>query len=70
MSTFDIGDRIRLSASFIDIAGAASDPTEVTVKHRAPSGTVVSEVYDGGAGNVQRGGAGERAFEVRGSQFP
>lgn len=40
-STFDIGDRVRLKASFSD-EGAAVDPTSVTCTVRAPDGALTS----------------------------
>lgn len=43
--TFDIGDLVRLSAEFRDIAGALVDPSTVTFKVKPPGGDVVAYVY-------------------------
>jgi hypothetical protein len=40
LSTYDIGDKVRLSAVFTTTAGAFIDPTLVTFKVRDPSGNV------------------------------
>lgn len=55
---FDVGDQVRLTATFTDTASAPSDPSEVTLRHRDPAGNVAAEIYNGGAGNVVRDGAG------------
>lgn len=45
INVFDTGDKVRLSAAFTDISGAAQDPGGVTFKIRAPDGTTTSYVY-------------------------
>lgn len=45
ISIFQVGDKIRLSAQFSDINGAASDPGGVLCKVREPSGTVTTYTY-------------------------
>lgn len=39
MSDFDIGDQIRLSVAFTDLAGTAADPTTVVCTVRKPDNT-------------------------------
>jgi hypothetical protein len=43
-NTYDLGDLIRVSAAFAS-AGAAIDPTAVTVKYRAPVAGTTTLVY-------------------------
>lgn len=44
---YDIGDKTRLSVTFLNIAGAVADPTTVTLKLRTPAPASVesSHVY-------------------------
>ena len=44
MSSYINGDTIRLSATFT-VDGAATDPTTVTLRVKAPSGTVAAYTY-------------------------
>lgn len=48
-NTYDVGDLIRVSAAFTS-GGDAIDPTTVTAKVKAPTGTITTLVYgvDGG----------------------
>jgi hypothetical protein len=41
----DIGDGVRLTGTFTDIAGAAADPTAVTFRMKEPDDTVTVYVY-------------------------
>jgi hypothetical protein len=45
--TYNIGDLLRIRATFTDIAGAVADPTNVTLKVKAPSGTITTYTYPG-----------------------
>jgi hypothetical protein len=42
---YDIGDMIRLSGSFTNSAGTATDPTTVTLKVKDPSGNIDTYTY-------------------------
>lgn len=42
MTTYDIGDEVRLSVAFTDAAGAAADPTTVTCTVRKPDGSTLT----------------------------
>jgi len=42
---YDIGDLVRLSATFTDTAGALTDPTATTFSIKVPSGTVTTYTY-------------------------
>lgn len=46
IKTYDVGDLARLQAQFADENNAATDPTTVTLKVRAPGGTVTTYVYE------------------------
>lgn len=63
-NTFDVGDRLRLKAAFTDESDAGSDPSEVTIKHRDPSGNVAMESYNAGAGNVVKDSTGNYHFDL------
>lgn len=41
-ATYDIGDRVRITASFVNSAGTPTNPTAVTVTVRKPDGQTVS----------------------------
>lgn len=42
---FDVGDAVRCSAGFKNLAGTAIDPTTVSVSVKKPDGTVETKVY-------------------------
>lgn len=42
---YDIGDLVRLTGTFTDLAGVATDPTGITCSIRLPSGTVTTLTY-------------------------
>lgn len=42
---YDIGDTRRLTATFTNLAGAATDPTTVTFKVKVPDGTITTYIY-------------------------
>lgn len=42
MVACDIGDLVQLSAAFVNAAGAATDPTAVTLAIRDPTGALVT----------------------------
>ena len=41
-NTYDMGDLVRVSVIFKNIAGTVTDPTTVTLKYRNPAGTVTA----------------------------
>ena len=45
MSQYDIGDKVRLTATFKNLNNIEADPTAVTLKVRDPSGTETSYAY-------------------------
>lgn len=53
-NAYEVGDRVRLTATFTDEDDALTDPTEVTIRVQDPSGNEASDTYNGGAGNVTR----------------
>lgn len=42
---YDVGDTVRLKATFKDIGGTASDPTTITLRVKDPSGNIDSYTY-------------------------
>ena len=45
MAVFDVGDLVRVTASFIDAAGSTADPASVYCKYKHPSATTGSFAY-------------------------
>lgn len=46
VNSYDLGDQVRLTASFTNSDGTAIDPTVITVKYAAPDGSVTDLTYD------------------------
>lgn len=44
-TTYDVGDLVRVTATFTNLEGTASDPEGVSVRVRQPDGTVTTLVY-------------------------
>jgi hypothetical protein len=67
--SYTIGDQSRLSAAFATAAGAAVDPTVVTLKIKAPppTSTVTTHVY-GTDANVIKDSTGNYHYDVTLSQ--
>ena len=42
MTTYDVGDRVRIEASFTNLSGTAADPTTVAVTVTTPGRTTVT----------------------------
>lgn len=43
MNTYDIGDQVRLTATFKNRSGSPADPTTVTFTYQKPGGPVISD---------------------------
>lgn len=43
---YDIGDVVRISAAFKNMAKVLVDPTTITLEIKNPSGTIITWVYD------------------------
>jgi hypothetical protein len=65
--SYTIGDQSRLSAAFATAAGAAVDPTVVTLKIKTPALTVTSHVY-GTDANVIKDSTGNFHYDLTLSQ--
>ena len=52
-STFDIGDVVRISSTFLSTAGTAADPTTVYFAYENPAGVSYSTTYTGAADIVK-----------------
>jgi hypothetical protein len=48
MAVFDVGDLVRVSASFVGTTGSTADPTTVYCKYKRPDGTSSSATYGEG----------------------
>lgn len=51
MTTYDIGDEVRLSVAFTDADGVAADPTTVTCTVRKPDGSTLTPSATGSSGS-------------------
>lgn len=60
---YDIGDKPTLSYTFLNAAGAAADPTVVTLKLRTPAGVETSHVH-GTDVNVVKDSVGVYHYEL------
>lgn len=45
MNTYDVGDVVRCSGSFVNSSGVVLDPTAVFCKVKKPDGTIVTLTY-------------------------
>lgn len=45
MVAYDVGDKVRLTTTFTNLAGTATDPTAVTFRMKLPNGTTTTYVY-------------------------
>lgn len=61
-NSYDIGDRVRMTATVVTSGGVAADPTEVTFKVQDPSGNEATYLYS--MGLVTRTSAGVYYLEV------
>lgn len=53
--SYNIGDLIRVQATFKDIGGTVVDPTNITLKVKVPAGTVSTFYYPGTVTRVSTG---------------
>lgn len=63
INEFDIGDAVRCSAEFRNLAGALTDPTTVSVSVKTPAGVITTKVY-GTDAEVIRESAGKFYIDV------
>jgi len=61
-ATIDIGDRVTVTAAFVDDADAAVDPTTVTFHQQMPDGVITSYVY-GASPAVTKASTGNYKFK-------
>jgi hypothetical protein len=61
MTTYDIGDTVRLSAAFANIAGTATDPTTVTL--RVTSRSAVN-VYTYAGAHITKASTGNFYYDL------
>lgn len=55
MNTYDVGDQIRITATFTDIDGAAVDPATLQFKFKTPGSAITTYVYGVDAQIVKSG---------------
>jgi hypothetical protein len=55
MARYDVGDLVRCSVLFRDIAGAPADPTTVVFKHETPAAVETTVTYPTGIVKVTTG---------------
>lgn len=58
MNLYDVGDQTRISSAFVNLAGAAIDPTTVIFKFRSPSAVVTTSYVYGVDGAVIKDSVG------------
>lgn len=63
MKLYDVGDLVRVSVDFKNLAGALADPSAITFKVRKPDQTVVIYVY-GTDGELVKDAAGQYHVDV------
>ena len=66
-ATIDIGDRVTVTAAFVNDADAAVDPTTVTFHQQMPDGTITSYVY-GTDAEVTKSSTGNYTFKRTATQ--
>ena len=60
MNKYDVGDAVRLEASFTDMAGVPTDPTTVELRIRKGDGTVVEVT----GASITKDSAGEYHYDL------
>lgn len=66
MNAYDRGDLVRLTATFTDTAGVATDPTTVTCRVRSPAGTTTVDTYS--PGSITKDSTGVYHLDVNASE--
>lgn len=61
-NTYDIGDVVRLTATFRSTGSALKDPTAVTFTYGDPAGSWTTEIY--GGGNVTHPSTGAYRLDI------
>lgn len=61
-NTYDVGDLIRLTATFTDANGDAVDPTTVSFSIRDPSGNLATVTY--AAADITKSGTGVYFYDL------
>lgn len=63
VAKYDVGDRVRVHVEFRNDEGVAADPTGVTIRQKAPDGTVTSYIA-GEAEEVVHLGTGSYYLDI------
>ena len=64
---YDINDRIRLEATFLDDGGTPATPTSVALTIRYPDGTRTTHAYAVGPADIEAGDPGTFYLDLEGS---
>ena len=63
MATFDVGDLVRVSASFVNTSGSLADPARVYCKYKLPSNSTASFAY-GSASELNKDATGAYHIDI------
>jgi hypothetical protein len=62
ISAFPVGKTVRISGAFVDVNGAAVDPSTVTLAYKAPGGSRTTKTY--AAGDVVKDSTGNYHYDL------
>lgn len=63
-TTFDIGDLVRLSVTFVTAAGSTADPSKVYLDVQKPDGAICYSTYAAGTTAIVRSATGDYYKDV------
>ena len=58
-TTYDIGDCVRLTVTFLTVAGATADPSKTYLDIQTPDGAITYSTYSAGTTAIIRSGVGD-----------
>lgn len=61
-NTYDVGDLVRVTGTFTDADGAATDPDVVRIKYQDPSGNDTTDLY--GTNNTVKSATGVYYLDI------
>ena len=63
-TTYDVGDMIRVSVTFLTVAGATADPSKVYLDVQTPDGAIGYSTYSAGTTEIIRSATGDYYRDV------